>query len=92
MYFTNVHLKKEPELAEHINFALKEDNLHFSGTIRVRHLMEVFVHDVGVEEIRKRVSHPLNGLRVAPYYGCQVVRPRKDHEDVEQPHFFEDLL
>ncbi|MBI3950552.1 MAG: CoB--CoM heterodisulfide reductase iron-sulfur subunit B family protein [Acidobacteria bacterium] len=92
IYFTNAHLKKDPDLAEHINFALKEDDLHFSGTIRVRHLIDVFVNDVGVEEIKKRVSHPLNGLRVAPYYGCQLLRPRKDHEDVEQPRFFEDLL
>jgi heterodisulfide reductase subunit B len=92
MYFTNAHLKKDPELAEHINFALKEDDLQFSGTIQVRHLIDVFVHDVGVEDIKKKVARPLNGLRVAPYYGCQLLRPRKDHEDVEQPRFFEDLL
>lgn len=92
MYFTNAHLKKDPELAEHINVALNEDNLHFSGTIAVRHLIEIFVQDVGIEEIKRSVSRPLSDLRIAPYYGCQLVRPRKDHEDVEQPRFFEDLL
>jgi heterodisulfide reductase subunit B len=92
LYFTNVHLKEEPDLAEHINFALQEDDLRFSGTIRVHHLIEVFVKDVGVQEIKKKASRPLDGLRVAPYYGCQIVRPRKDHEDVEQPQFFEGLL
>ncbi|UCC76620.1 MAG: hypothetical protein JSW37_14120, partial [Anaerolineales bacterium] len=35
---------------------------------------------------------PLEGLSVAPYYGCQIVRPKKNGEDVEQPRFFEDLL
>jgi len=34
----------------------------------------------------------LNGLKVAPYYGCQIVRPRKDHEEVEDPRYFEDVL
>jgi heterodisulfide reductase subunit B len=92
MYFTSAHLKQDPDLAEHINYALEEDNLQFSGNIAVRHLIEVFVHDVGLEEIKSRVSHPLDGLRVAPYYGCQILRPRKDHEDVEQPQFFEELL
>lgn len=91
-YFTNVHLKEDPDLAEHINFALEEDNLHFSGNIEVQHLIEVFVNDVGLEEIKSSVSNPLEGLRVAPYYGCQILRPRKDEEDVEQPEFFEDLL
>jgi len=92
LYFTNVHLKRDTELAEYINFALQEDNLHFSGTIGVRHLIEVFVKDVGVEEIKKRVCEPLKGLRVAPYYGCQLLRPKKDHEEVERPQLFEDLL
>jgi heterodisulfide reductase subunit B len=92
LYFTRLHLKEEPDLAEHINFALQEDNLHFSGTSAVYHLLEVFVHDVGLEEIKKRVKNPLKGLRVAPYYGCQLLRPQKDHEQAEQPKFFEDLL
>jgi heterodisulfide reductase subunit B len=91
-YFTNVYLKEDPDLADHINFALEEDNLHFSGSIEVRHLMEVYVNEVGLEEVKSQVSSPLEGLRVAPYYGCQIVRPRKDGEEVEKPQFFEDLL
>jgi heterodisulfide reductase subunit B len=91
-YFTNVYLKEDPDLAEHINFALQEDNLQYSGSTAVRHLIEVFVHDVGLEEVRSKVSHLLDGLRVAPYYGCQIVRPKKDGEDVEQPQYFEELL
>jgi heterodisulfide reductase subunit B len=91
-YFTKKYLNQDPELAEHINYALEEDNLHFTGNIAVKHLIEVFVQDLGVEQIRDKVSNPLEGLRVAPYYGCQIVRPRKDHEDVEEPQFFEDLI
>ena len=91
-YFTNVYLKRDADLAEHINEALKEDDLHYAGTIQVYHLLEVFCNDVGVEEVKKRVTQPLNGLRVAPYYGCQIVRPRKDGEEVENPRYFEDLM
>jgi len=60
--------------------------------VQVRHLIEVLVQDVGLPEIKKRVTHPLRGLRVAPYYGCQILRPRKGREDEEQPRFLEDLL
>lgn len=91
-YFTNAYLKKDPDLAEHINYALEADNLRVNGTMKIRHLIEVFIEDVGMEEIAKKVSHPLKGLRVAPYYGCQLLRPRKDHENVENPQFFESLL
>ncbi|MCL5997700.1 MAG: CoB--CoM heterodisulfide reductase iron-sulfur subunit B family protein [Chloroflexi bacterium] len=91
-YFTNVCLKRDADLAEHVNEALQEDDLHYAGTIQVYHLLEVFCNDVGVQEIKKRVTQSLNGLRVAPYYGCQIVRPRKDHEEVENPRYFEDLI
>lgn len=91
-FFTNKYLKEDPDMVDHINVALQEDDLHFSGNISVRHLIEVFTEDVGMEEISERVSQPLQDLRVAPYYGCQIVRPRKDGEEIEQPDFFEKLL
>ncbi|MBI5838692.1 MAG: CoB--CoM heterodisulfide reductase iron-sulfur subunit B family protein [Chloroflexi bacterium] len=92
MYFTVAHMKKDPDLAEHINYALEEDGLHFSGQINVRHLIEVYMEDIGTEEIKNNVTHPLEGVRVAPYYGCQILRPKKDHMDIEHPLFFEELL
>ncbi len=92
MYSARKHLTHEPDLKEHINEALAEDDLRFEGTSEVRHLIDVLVKDVGLEEIKKRVRRPLAGLKVAPYYGCQILRPRKDHEDVESPRFFEDLM
>jgi len=92
MYFTAAHLKKDVDLAEHVNFALEEDNLHFSGNINVKHLIEVFSQDVGPQELKSKISKPLTGVRVAPYYGCQIVRPQKEKENVEQPQFFEDML
>jgi heterodisulfide reductase subunit B len=93
MYFTREHLKHDPDLADHINAALAEDNLKFSGDSAVHHLIEVFVNDVGLPAIKARVTNPLKGLRVAPYYGCQIMRPRKHaKENVEQPVFFEELV
>ena len=91
-FFTNKHLREDPDLADHINYALEEDDLSYSGQSEVKHLMEVFVQDVGFDEIRNKVKKPLEGLRVAPYYGCQILRPQKDDEDVEQAEFFEDLM
>lgn len=91
-YFTSKYLKEDKDLADHINYALEQDNLRYSGNIAVKHLMEVFVEDVGFEEIKERTTKPLTGLRVAPYYGCQIIRPRKDHEEVENPQFFENLI
>jgi heterodisulfide reductase subunit B len=92
MYFTREHLKEDADLAEHVNEALQEDNLKFTGAAKVRHLLEVFVQDVGLEAVKKAVKKPLKGLRVATYYGCQMVRPRKAQEEIERPRYFEDLV
>lgn len=91
-FFANRSLKNDPDLAEHINIALEEDDLHFDGSTEVRHLLNVFVDEVGYDEVREHVTRPLEGLKVAAYYGCQVLRPQKDHEDIEDPHFFEELM
>lgn len=80
-YFTNAYLKQDADLADHINFALEEDNLHVAGSLNVRHLIEVFIDDVGLEQIKEKSTHPLTGLRVAPYYGCQLLRPRRGQRE-----------
>jgi heterodisulfide reductase subunit B len=54
--------------------------------------MEIYVNDIGFNEIEEQVTTPLEGLKIAPYYGCQIVRPRKNGEDVENPQFFEQLI
>jgi heterodisulfide reductase subunit B len=93
LYHTNEHLKTDADLAEHMNFALEADDLHYGGSLAVHHLIHVFVRDVGLDAIRKKVTHPLKGIRVAPYYGCQLVRPdRHDGFDAAGPRYFEDLL
>jgi heterodisulfide reductase subunit B len=91
-FFTNKYVKEDPDLSEHINFALEEDDLQFNGSISVHHLMEIYVNDIGFNEIEEQVTTPLEGLKIAPYYGCQIVRPRKNGEDVENPQFFEQLI
>src|SRR5512136_1171395 len=59
MFFTAQTLKKDEDLAEHVNFALEEDELHYNGTVNVKHLIEVFSQDVSTEEIKSKVSNPL---------------------------------
>jgi heterodisulfide reductase subunit B len=93
LYHANEKLKTDADLAEHVNFALEADELHYAGKVAVHHLIHVFVRDVGLEAIKKKVTHPLKGLKVAAYYGCQLVRPdRGDGFDPAGPTYFEDLL
>jgi heterodisulfide reductase subunit B len=62
--------------------------------VTIRHLLDVIAHDVGLEAIRARVTRPLKGLRVAPYYGCMVARPYPDNRlgNPEYPMALDRLL
>lgn len=91
-YFTNKYIKEDPDLSEHINYALEEDDLQFNGDINVHHIIDIYANEVGYEEIKAKVKNPLEGLKVAAYYGCQIVRPRKGDEDLEDPQFFEEIV
>lgn len=65
-----------PELGREVNEALSAGALHFDpDALRVRHLLDVLVADIGLEAIRAKLKRPLAGLRVVPYYGCLLTRP-----------------
>jgi heterodisulfide reductase subunit B len=68
-----------------VNKALEVEGLTFYNSVRTRHLMDVLAVDFTPEEIAERVERPLTGLTVAPYYGCQTVRPFSPYDDDEKP-------
>jgi heterodisulfide reductase subunit B len=76
---TDKYLRQDALLAADINTALGAGGLNYTpGSVSVRHILEVVFNDVGLEAIREKVVRPLKGLRIAPYYGCMVVRPDPD--------------
>jgi len=79
-------------LAEKVKQALAAGGLTYEGTTKVRHLLEFFVNEVGPEKIKSAVTDPLAGCRVAPYYGCQVVRPYSESDDAYNPQNMERII
>ncbi|MFH1926002.1 MAG: CoB--CoM heterodisulfide reductase iron-sulfur subunit B family protein, partial [Chloroflexota bacterium] len=58
----------------------------------VRHLLDIFVNDIGYDAIEVEVKKSLEGLKVAPYYGCQIVRPRFGFDHPENPRSMDMLI
>jgi heterodisulfide reductase subunit B len=82
---TNTTIASQPHLLDTINQALEVEGLTYRGTVTVRHLMDVLANDFTLEAIAARVQRPLTGLTVAPYYGCQTVRPYSPFDDDQRP-------
>jgi heterodisulfide reductase subunit B len=89
------YLGTEPALASRVGAALAEAGLSYkAGSQHVRHLLDVVYHDVGVETLAAKTTRPLKGLRVAPYYGCMIVRPEFHNggDDPEYPTSLDQIL
>jgi succinate dehydrogenase / fumarate reductase cytochrome b subunit len=68
-------LDESPELKNEVNELLKKEGLEYRGTAEVRHLLWVLIDDVGLDTIRQKVTVPLKNYRIAPFYGCHILRP-----------------
>lgn len=65
----------------------------YRATNNTRALLDVFVKDIGLEKIKEQVVKPLDGLKVAAYYGCLLVRPPDmAFDDVEDPMSMDNLV
>ena len=52
-----------------------DDEIDYAGEVEVVHMLTFLEREIGWNKIREKVRVPLEGLRVAPYYGCTLQRP-----------------
>ena len=66
----------------------------WSASAYVANGLEPFLPAEAQERLAQRVCLPLDGLKVACYYGCALLRPTEvcNFDDDEQPHTMEDLV
>jgi heterodisulfide reductase subunit B len=87
------HAIAESEVTrEKVDRALDSVRLGYRGTTPVRHPLDILINDVGLEAVKQKVRMPLRGLKVAPYYGCQIVRPYSTFDDQANPTLMDRLL
>jgi len=90
----NHRLKNDPNVLSRVNNTLSAVGLQYEGKVKVKHLLEVLVKDYGLSQLSKKVTNPLNNLRVAPFYGCRLLRPREvvEYDEPERPSSLEELI
>jgi len=94
-FFEFSHLWNHDEkIREKISLLLEEEDLHYSGSIKIWHTID-FLHDkVGEETIKKAVKKSLNGFKFATHYGCHILRPSSVEtvDDPEDPRKMDELI
>jgi len=71
----NKRLKDDPDYLAKVNTELAEEGLEYKGTAVPKHLLWVLIEDIGLDNIKNHITRPLTHLRIAPFYGCYILRP-----------------
>jgi succinate dehydrogenase / fumarate reductase cytochrome b subunit len=71
----NKRLRDDPAHLAEVNEILKEEGLEYKGTAEIKHLLWIMVEDIGIEELKKKFVRALSDIKLAPFYGCYIVRP-----------------
>ena len=88
----NLLVKEDEEKRGKINnFMDREED--YRGGVRVLHMLELLRDEIGLQRIAEGVTRSLEGLKVAPYYGCLLLRPAEiGVDDMEEPAVMKDIL
>jgi succinate dehydrogenase / fumarate reductase cytochrome b subunit len=76
------------------NAILGKFGAKYAGSVTVRHLLWLLIDDIGLDTLKSLVVKPLDGLKVAPFYGCHIIRPESVNgwESSRNPHSLEDII
>src|SRR5262249_29417525 len=91
----NWQVKNDDELRTRVNTNLETVGAPpYHGNVEVKHLLWLIAEGDGYETLKQVAHKGLRGLRVAPSYGCQILRPSKilGFEDPDKPHSLEAII
>ena len=87
-------LKEQGTLQEEINGLLAQRGLKYTGKIRIKHLLSVLYHDVGLDTLKSNITRKYKDFKIAAHYGCHALRPSKitRFDDPVAPFIFDKLV
>jgi heterodisulfide reductase subunit B len=84
-------MRTDAEKRDTINQFMYEEP-DYEGGIEVVHYLQLLRDQVGWQNLAEKVKSPLGGLRIAPFYGCTLVRPTDVSIDPLGEGLLEDFL
>jgi heterodisulfide reductase subunit B len=89
---TQTYLATDEVIRQKVHDELTKTGLSGNFKIKVRHPLDLLINIIGLETIKQAVQAPLKGLKVASYYGCQLIRPYATFDDVWDPQTMDTIV
>ena len=70
---------------KHINEDLKALGYKYTGKAKVKHFARALLEDVGINKIKKAITVDLQGIKIAPHYGCHYIKPSNIFDNFDDP-------
>jgi heterodisulfide reductase subunit B len=88
----NQIFKTDSDKKKKITDIMYREEIKYSGNVEVVHFLEI-LRDEGWDKVKGLVKKPLTGLKIAPYYGCLLLRPRGiGIDNTDDPTILENLI
>jgi heterodisulfide reductase subunit B len=85
-------VRADGEKRDKVKDFMYKEVIGYEGGVQVLHLLEL-LREIGYDAIKQKVEVPLDGLKVAAYYGCMLLRPEEAAiDDSERPTVLEKLI
>ncbi len=79
-------LDASADYRDQVNSTLEAEGLAYEkGLVTNKNFLWLLVEEIGLENLKKKVTRPLTGLKVGPFYGCYIVRPT-DRLGIDEEH------
>lgn len=91
----NYKLKNDEARRAKVNATIADQGFSYGGTTTVKHLLWMLFEDIGIDRVSRAIKRKLTGLKIAPFYGCYILRPVESlglRERPERKNYLEQLI
>ncbi len=84
---------QEPDRLEKLHSFMYKEQGDYKGAVDVVHPLAYLRDSIGFDLVAKKVSRPLEGLKLGAYYGCLLTRPSiVSIDDPQKPEVMDKLI
>jgi heterodisulfide reductase subunit B len=87
----NLMVREDEEKRSTLN-AFMDEEIDYAGEVEVLHFLTFLRDRIGWERLKEAVGRPLEGLKVAPFYGCTLLRPDEVKVVRDSPRLFQEFI
>ena len=85
-------LAENQTLYQQVNADLKQVGLEYKGEVRIKHFLWLLRDDIGLDRLKELIKVPIRNVKIAPFYGCHIIRPSEIIADEREPDFLNKLI